>query len=195
MNTFLPEPVHAADVRNPHYQELKGRVHQELLGRLNLERLTRVKREDAEPEIRSLILGLLDRETQTTPLSLFERDALITDVLHEIFGLGPLEALLKDPTISGILVNRYNQVYIERDGRLEETTLQGERAVARTLAAGNVSSFDTGCIHGVANRGPRGATSVHVYSPPITSMRYYARTPDGTLTAVRREAGEWDAEL
>ena len=123
MNTFLPEPVHAADVRNPYYQELKGRVHQELLGRLNLERLTRVKREDAEPEIRSLILGLLERETQTTPLSLYERDALITDVLHEIFGLGPLEALLKDPTISDILVNRYNQVYIERDGRLEETEI------------------------------------------------------------------------
>ena len=124
MNTFLREPAApAADVRNPHYQALKGRVHQELLSRLNLERLTQVKREDAEPEIRSLILGLLDRESQTTPLSLFERDALITDVLHEIFGLGPLEALLKDPGISDILVNRYNQVYIEREGRLEETDI------------------------------------------------------------------------
>src|SRR5512145_1568295 len=121
MATFYSEPVVSADLRNPHYQELKGKVHQELLGRLNLERLTRVKREDAEPEIRSLILGLLDRESQTTPLSLFERDALITDVLHEIFGLGPLEALLKDPEISDILVNRYNQVYIERNGRLEES--------------------------------------------------------------------------
>jgi pilus assembly protein CpaF len=113
----------AADIRNPHYQELKGRVHQELLGRLNLERLTRVKREDAEPEIRSLIIGLLERESQSMPLSLFERDALITDVLHEIFGLGPLEALLKDPDISDILVNRHNQVYIERDGRLEESEI------------------------------------------------------------------------
>ena len=105
------------------YQELKGRVHNELLGRLNLERLARVRREDAEPEIKGLILGLLERESQTTPLSLFERDALITDVLHEIFGLGPLEALLKDPDISDILVNRYNQVYVEREGRLEETDI------------------------------------------------------------------------
>jgi len=113
----------SGDIRNPHYQELKGRIHQELLGRLNLERLTRVKREDAEPEIRSLIIGLLERESQSTPLSLFERDALITDVLHEIFGLGPLEALLKDPEISDILVNRHNQVYVERDGRLEETEI------------------------------------------------------------------------
>ena len=80
-----------------------------------------MKREDAEPEIKGLILGLLERESQTTPLSLFERDALITDVLHEIFGLGPLEMLLKDPDISDILVNRYNQIYVEREGRLEET--------------------------------------------------------------------------
>src|SRR6476620_3815118 len=122
MATFYTEAAQstAADIRNSNYQELKGRVHQELLGRLNLERLTRVKREDAEPEIRSLIMGLLDRESQSTPLSLFERDALITDVLHEIFGLGPLELLLKDPEIADILVNRYNQVYVEREGRLEE---------------------------------------------------------------------------
>ena len=125
MATFFTESslAKSADIRNPHYQALKGRVHQELLGRLNLERLTRVKREDAEPEIRSLIIGLLERESQTTPLSLFERDSLITDVLHEIFGLGPLEMLLKDPSISDILVNRHNQVYIEREGRLEETDI------------------------------------------------------------------------
>jgi pilus assembly protein CpaF len=113
----------AAAARSPQYQELKGRVHNELLGRLNLERLARVKREDAEPEIKGLIVGLLDRESQTMPLSLFERDSLIQDVLHEIFGLGPLETLLRDGTISDILVNRYNQVYVERDGRLEETEI------------------------------------------------------------------------
>jgi pilus assembly protein CpaF len=118
--SYFPEPGIAADIRSPYYQELKAKVHHELLNRLNLERLTRVRREDAEPEIRSLILGLLERETQTTPLSLYERDALITDVLHELFGLGPLEALLKDPSISDILVNRHNQVFIERDGVLEE---------------------------------------------------------------------------
>jgi len=123
MNTLFgpPTTIRPADMRNPQYQALKGRIHEELLGRLNLEKLARVKREDAEPEIRGLIIGLLDRESQNTPLSLFERDALILDVLHEIFGLGPLETLLADGTISDILVNKYNQVYIERDGRLEET--------------------------------------------------------------------------
>jgi pilus assembly protein CpaF len=118
---FRGLPKQSADMRNPQYQALKGRIHEELLGRLNLERLARVKREDAEPEIRTLISTLLDRESQNTPLSLFERDALVVDVLHEIFGLGPLEALLADPDISDILVNRHNQVYLERNGRLEES--------------------------------------------------------------------------
>ena len=118
---FRGLPKQSADMRNPQYQALKGRIHEELLGRLNLERLARVKREDAEPEIRTLISNLLDRESQNTPLSLFERDALVVDVLHEIFGLGPLEALLADPDISDILVNRHNQVYLERNGRLEES--------------------------------------------------------------------------
>ena len=111
------------DTRHPQYQEIKSRVHQGLLNRLNLERLTRVKREDAEPEIRSLIVGMLDEESEKTPLSLFERDSLISDVLNEIFGLGPLEALLADGEISDILVNRYNQVYLERNGLLEESDI------------------------------------------------------------------------
>ena len=115
--------VLAADTRNPVYQELKGRVHQELLNRLNLERLTRMKRHDAEPEIRTIIVRLLDKESESVPLSLFEREALIADVLNELFGLGPLESLLKDPSISDILVNRCDLVYVEREGRLEETDI------------------------------------------------------------------------
>jgi pilus assembly protein CpaF len=110
-----------ADTRNAAYQELKSRIHQDLLNRLNLDRLTRVKREDAEPEIRSLIGGMLYRDR--TPLSLHERESIVADVLHELFGLGPLEILLADPTISDILVNRFDQVYIERNGRLEPTEI------------------------------------------------------------------------
>jgi pilus assembly protein CpaF len=112
-----------ADLRHPDYQSLKGRVHQNLLNRLHLDRLSRVGREEAEPEIRSLIASMLDVESKTIPLSQFERDALVVEVLDEIFGLGPLEPLLSDPAISDILVNRYDQVYIEREGRLEETPL------------------------------------------------------------------------
>ncbi len=109
------------DVRRTDYQELKSRIHQALLDRLDLDRLAYVKREDAEPEIRTLIAAMLDRESETTPLSLYERESLISDVLNELFGLGPLEALLKDPAISDILINRFDQVYIERNGLLELT--------------------------------------------------------------------------
>src|SRR3954462_13138247 len=105
------------------YQRLKAKVHQELLNRLNLERLTRVKREDAEPEIRRVITVIIEGLLSTTPLSLAERETLVTDVLNELFGLGPLEALLRDPRVSDILVNRYDQIYIEREGKLEETDI------------------------------------------------------------------------
>jgi len=108
-----------ADTRHPQYQELKSRVHQGLLNRLNLERLTRVSRDEAEPEIRGVITGMLDAESAQFPLSLFERQSLISDVLNELFGLGPIEELLADPEISDILVNRFDQVYVERNGLLE----------------------------------------------------------------------------
>src|SRR6187397_2414428 len=111
------------DTRTPQYQALKGKIHQDLLNRLNLDRLTQTARADAEPEIRSVIQDLLDRENQRVPLSLYERESLVGDVLNELFGLGPLEALLKDPTVSDILVNKSSQVYVERNGRLEHTDI------------------------------------------------------------------------
>jgi pilus assembly protein CpaF len=113
----------SVDERTSHYLELKGRVHQELLNRLNLERLTQISRADAEPEIRSVIASILDRESARLPLSLFERETVSSDVLDELFGLGPLELLLKDPAVSDILVNRADQVYIERNGRIEPTDI------------------------------------------------------------------------
>ena len=123
MLTSLSLAARGADIRNPEYQALKGRVHQELLNRLNLERLSEVKRQDAEPELRKLIVTLLEKEEQRTPLSMAERESLVLDVLNELFGLGPLEDLLSDPSISDILVNRHDQVYIEREGRIEPTSI------------------------------------------------------------------------
>jgi pilus assembly protein CpaF len=111
------------DARTPQYQELKARVHQGLLARLNLERLSRVTRADAEPEIRDVVTVMLEDEARTMPLSQLERDTLLKDVLDELFGLGPLEVLLADPRVSDILVNRHDLIYVERDGRLEETPL------------------------------------------------------------------------
>ena len=105
------------------YQRLKAMVHQELLNRLNLERLTRVKREEAEPEIRRVIAVIIEAQLSTTPLSLLERETLVTDVLNELFGLGPLEALLRDHAVSDILVNRHNLIFVEREGKLQETDI------------------------------------------------------------------------
>ena len=113
----------SVDTRRPDYQELKSRVHQGLLNRLDLDRLAYVKREEAEPEIRRLIITMLERETENTPLTLSERESLTADVLNELFGLGPIEVLLKDQAISDILVNRFDQVYIERNGVIELTDI------------------------------------------------------------------------
>jgi pilus assembly protein CpaF len=131
----LAEP-NAADVRNVNYLELKSRIHQDLLNRLNLERLSEIKREEGEPEIRALIVGMLDREYRGVPLSLVERESVIGDVLNELFGLGPLERLLGDSEISDILVNRFDRVYIERNGRLEEAediTFKDDRHLRRII--------------------------------------------------------------
>ena len=117
--TLVPPSAARVDTRHPQYQELKSRVHQGLLNRLNLERLTRMSRGEAEPEIRGVITGMLDAESDQIPLSQYERQALVGDVLNELFGLGPLEELLSDPEISDILVNRFDQVYVERHGILE----------------------------------------------------------------------------
>src|SRR5262245_23105052 len=102
---FSLRPSTSVDTRRPDYQNLKSRVHEGLLDRLDLDRLAYIKREDAEPEIRRLIIAMLERETENTPLTLSERESLTTDVLNELFGLGPLEMLLVDPAISDILVN------------------------------------------------------------------------------------------
>jgi pilus assembly protein CpaF len=118
MSPLMMPNAAGVDTRHPHYQELKSRVHTELLNKLNLDRLTRAKREEAEPEIRDLIVTMLDRNEEM-PLSLFERESLKDDVLNELFGLGPLEALINDPRVSDILVNHYDQIYVEREGRLE----------------------------------------------------------------------------
>ena len=124
MSSLVPTGIATGiDTRSSYYQDLKSRIHQDLLNRLDLDRLARMRREDAEPEIRGLIVGMIERESSATPLSLFEREALINDVINELFGLGPLEMLLRDPSISDILVNRYNQIYVEREGKLIETDI------------------------------------------------------------------------
>src|SRR5262245_55892806 len=123
MNSVVSITNPAADPRQRSYQDLKAKVHGDLLNRLNLERLTQMGQKEAEPEIRRMILDIIERGSDKTPLSLTERETLVVDVLNELFGLGPLESLLRDQAISDILVNRFDQVYVERDGRLALTDI------------------------------------------------------------------------
>jgi pilus assembly protein CpaF len=137
METTVHQQQNASglDIRHSYYQEVKARIHTALLNRLNLERLSQIKREDAEPELRSVIASLLEKETVTTPLSLLERDTLVGDVLNELFGLGPLEAILVDPDVSDILVNRFDQIYVEKHGKLEtvDAVFKDDRHLMRII--------------------------------------------------------------
>ena len=129
--TAVASPAHAA-VRQQ-YLELRASVHRKLLNRLNLEALAQTDRARAETEIRALLSQLLADES--TPLSLTERDALFGEVLDDVFGLGPLEPLLRDPGISDILVNTYRDVFVERGGKLERViaTFQDNRHLLRVI--------------------------------------------------------------
>lgn len=101
------------------YQALKREVHHCVLDRVELERLSRLPTDQVRQEIGALISRILEEER--VPASDVERKQLIADVYDEMFGFGPLEALLRDPTISDILVNTSKQTYVERKGRLELT--------------------------------------------------------------------------
>ena len=130
MNTAVatrPQPLRAQ------YLDLRANVHRKLLNRLNLEALAQTDRSRAEAEIRALLTQLLADEV--TPLSLAEREILFAEVLDDVFGLGPLEPLLRDTSVSDILVNTHKHVFVERGGRLERVTasFQDDRHLLRVI--------------------------------------------------------------
>src|SRR5215468_7041489 len=106
----------------PEYQELKFTLHRKLLDKINLEALATIDNQRVRAEVRQAVISLIDGEP--TLLSSLEKQQISEEVLDEVFGLGPLEPLLQDPTISDILVNTHKQVYIERKGLLELTTVR-----------------------------------------------------------------------
>jgi len=110
------------DGYTPEYQELKFTLHRKLLDRINLEALSSMAGERVRAEIRAAVAKLVEEEK--TPLSLLEKDRVIEEILDEVFGLGPLEPLLQDPTISDILVTTPRLVYVERAGKLYRTPVE-----------------------------------------------------------------------
>ena len=110
------------DAAAPRYTQLKMGLHHRLLEMLNLAAIEAMPREAFRREIGDIVRELLEREP--APLNLVERTQLVEDILDELIGLGPLEPLLKDATVTDILVNGHSHVFVERGGRLELTPVR-----------------------------------------------------------------------
>jgi pilus assembly protein CpaF len=120
-DTGAPGPVGFDGSGQHSFQEMKARLHRTLINRMDLTKLSSLTQEQVHAEVSRLAEAVLAQEG--TPLSAAERERLVNDVQHELFGLGPLEPLLADPTISDILVNSHRTIYIERRGKLESTNV------------------------------------------------------------------------
>jgi pilus assembly protein CpaF len=114
-----PQPMPA--VAQQAYQELKKSMHQMILDRIDLERLKRLTSEQFKHELALLVQRIVEEERIV--LNQQERHHLVLDIQHEMLGFGPIEPLLNDPTVSDILVNTFDKVYVERRGRLELTDI------------------------------------------------------------------------
>jgi len=105
-------------------QDIKAGIHRKLLERLNLANLETVSRDEAKDTVRDVIQDLLQWERTPIALNVRERERLAEEILDEIFGLGPLEPLMKDPEVSDILVNTYDNIWVERHGKLFQTDIR-----------------------------------------------------------------------
>ncbi len=122
MDTSWAARVSEYRATTPEYQELKFALHRKLLERINLEALGALAGERVRTEVRLAVARLVEEER--TPLSLAEKERITEEVLNEVFGLGPLEPLLQDPTVSDILVTTPRLVYVERHGKLQRTPVE-----------------------------------------------------------------------
>ena len=117
----LTVPTRPSDSKETDFEDLKQRIHSKLVDKLDLSRVGELEGETLRREIRLVVEHLCD--TEDTLLNRNERERLVSEVLDETFGLGPLEMLLKDPTISDILINGPKNIYCERRGKMEKTNV------------------------------------------------------------------------
>ncbi len=116
---LLGTPARRREVVGNDYYELKTRIHDRLIDLMDLSLLDSFDEATLAPQIRRLVEQILREEENRVPLNLGEREKLFREIQDEVFGLGPLEPFLQDPTVSDILVNSYNHIYVERFGKLE----------------------------------------------------------------------------
>jgi pilus assembly protein CpaF len=173
--------------RNPvSYMELKHRLHRKLLERINLDRLAAIDAPRMRREVRAALEALVIEE----PHGLDDdgRVALVEEVLNEVFGLGPLDPLMHDPTVSDVLVTTHNLVYVERRGKLEKTSVQFKdtqhlvRIIQKIVAQAGRRIDESSPM--VDCRLPDGSRVNAVIPPvafegPLLSIRRFAKDPLG----------------
>jgi pilus assembly protein CpaF len=177
-------------------QEIKAAVHLGLIKRLDLEKIALMHENPASQQQLVAAIQQLIGE-QNIPLSSVERDRLTQEVLDEVFGLGPLEPLLQDPSVNDILVNTCNAVYVERRGVLEKTTVifKDERHLMHVIdkivsAVGRRVDESSPMVDARLKDGSR----VNVIIPPlavdgpILSIRKFGSTPLGAEDLLRNKA-------
>ena len=133
VNSAIPRTASLPIALSPEYTSLKVRLHQRLLDMMNLSALEMMPTEEIRTEVAAMVRELLVAEA--VPMSAKDQSQLTSDILDEVLGLGPLEPLLKDPTISDIMVNTHARVYIERHGKIELTPVhfKDERHLLRII--------------------------------------------------------------
>lgn len=177
---------------NRSYQELKSRIHQKLLDRVDLAVMESLPADRLQEELKVLVERLLSEETLAINES--ERKSLVRDIQHEVLGLGPIEPLLADPTVSDILVNTNRQVYVERAGKLELTDVRFENdahlmKIIDKIVSGIGRRVDESSPM-VDARLPDGSRVNAIIPPlaidgPILSIRRFAVTPLGMDDVIR----------
>lgn len=171
-------------VGNKAYQELKSRIHRKLLDRVDLVMMESMPPEQLQEELKGVVERLLAEET--IAINDTERKNLVRDIQHEVLGLGPLETLMADPTISDILVNTHKKVYVERAGRLEQVDVRFENEehllkIIDKIVSGVGRRVDESSPM-VDARLPDGSRVNAIIRPlavdgPILSIRRFAVTP------------------
>jgi pilus assembly protein CpaF len=176
---FVPQLPAPSPLKDERFAAHKKELHQQLIASLNLSTIG----SRSEDELRREIRWAAERLCQNRPnmLSLAERDRLVNEVLDEIFGLGPLEALMRDPTVSDILINGPKAIYVERNGCLESvaTTFNDEKHLIQTVQrmVGRVGRRVDESSPMVDARLPDGSR-INAVIPPLAL--------DGSLVSIRR---------
>lgn len=188
VTTTGPAAAKEAEARDaktpPEYTELKHRIHRRLLERINLERLAEIDAPRTRQEVRTAVASLVEQERGN--LGEWSKDLIIDQVLNEVFGLGPLEPLMQDPTISDILVTTPHKVYVERNGRLVKTPVRFkddthlQRIIQKIVAQVGRRVDESSPM--VDARLPDGSRVNAVIAPvsvdgPVLSIRRFARNP------------------